>query len=105
MCLSQRPPMIARSSPDFGWPRNRYGAAVVIAINLKLRLQFKFEAMNAPEEVAIKEKRSSARINAPYPVRLRGVDSNGEAFKEETLMDNLSGGGLYIRLKRAPREG
>ena len=61
--------------------------------------------MNAPLHVAINEKRSSARIVAAYPVRFRGVGLDGQIFKEETVLDNLSGGGSYLRLKRAPSEG
>jgi len=52
-----------------------------------------------------KERRSSARIEAAYPARLRGVDIEGQHFKEQTLSQNLSAGGLYLRLRRAVREG
>ena len=53
----------------------------------------------------MREQRSSARIDAPYPVRLRGVDSDGRTFKEQTLLENLSAGGLYLRLSRKLVEG
>jgi len=53
----------------------------------------------------MKERRSSARIDAPYPARLRGVDVNNQPFKEETVLQNLSAGGLYLRLERMVREG
>ena len=53
----------------------------------------------------MKERRSSVRIDAPYPARLRGVDVNDQPFKEETVLQNLSAGGLYLRLKRMVREG
>jgi len=46
------------------------------------------------------ERRVSPRIGAPYPVRVRSLDSDGQKFKEETLLENLSGGGLYVRLRR-----
>ena len=46
------------------------------------------------------ERRMSARIEAPYPVRLRCVDSEGRHFREEGYLQNLSGGGVYIGLKR-----
>jgi hypothetical protein len=42
---------------------------------------------------------------APYVVRLRGVDSDGQWFKEDTLLENLSGGGLYVQLARKLVEG
>ena len=53
----------------------------------------------------MKERRSSARIDAPYPARLRGVDVNDQPFKEETVLQNVSAGGLYVRLKRMVHEG
>ena len=51
------------------------------------------------------ERRLSARIAAPYPVRLWSVDYIGQKFKEDTLVGNLSGGGLYLRLMRKLVEG
>jgi len=53
----------------------------------------------------MKERRSSARIDAPYPARLRGVDVNDQPFKEETVLQNVSAGGSYLRLKRMVHEG
>jgi PilZ domain-containing protein len=46
------------------------------------------------------ERRVSSRIDAPYPIRVRGFDSDNQKFKEDTLLQNLSGGGLYVRLRR-----
>jgi len=46
------------------------------------------------------ERRFSARVDPPYPVRLRGQNSEGRTFKEEMLLDNLSVGGLYLHLKQ-----
>ena len=51
------------------------------------------------------ERRSSARIEAPYPARLRGIDIEGQYFKEETVLENLSVGGLYLAMHRSLREG
>src|SRR5438552_4000724 len=48
----------------------------------------------------MRERRSSARVDPPYLVRLRGLNSEGRAFKEETLLDNLSSGGLYLHLRQ-----
>ena len=52
-------------------------------------------------EGATDERRMSPRVAAPYPVRLKSTDSEGRRFKEETLIENLSSGGLYLRLTRA----
>ena len=59
--------------------------------------------MGAPQPMH--DRRSSARIEAPYPARLRGVDVTGQHFKEETVLQNLSGGGLYLLMNRLLREG
>lgn len=48
----------------------------------------------------MKERRLSPRVEAAYPVRLKGIESGGRRFKEETLVENLSSGGLYLRLSR-----
>src|SRR5437667_9542165 len=53
----------------------------------------------------MKERRSTARIDAPYPARLRGVDVNDQPFKDETVLPNPSAGGSHMRLKRIVREG
>ncbi len=45
------------------------------------------------------ERRMSARIEAPYPVRLRCVDGDGLCQREEGYLQNLSGGGVYVGLK------
>jgi len=54
---------------------------------------------------AMVERRTSARVSVPYTVRLRGIDSGGQEFKEETQMDNLSIGGLYVQTTQRPEHG
>ena len=39
-----------------------------------------------------KERRLTARIEAPFPARLKGVDSTGRVFTEYSVLDNLSNG-------------
>ena len=58
-----------------------------------------------PPGIAQSDRRSKQRIYAPFPIRVRGVDINGERFATETTVDNLSAGGLYLRIERliAPR--
>ena len=51
------------------------------------------------------ERRFGQRIDAPYPARLTGVDTQGRRFKEQTTIDNLSVCGSYLRLTRALPEG
>ena len=41
----------------------------------------------------------------PYAARLWALDAAGRAWKEDTVLDNLSAGGLYLRLRRRVQEG
>ena len=51
------------------------------------------------------ERRFGPRIYVPYKGRLRGIDTKGQQFKEDTVLSNLSAGGLYLRLSRRVVEG
>jgi hypothetical protein len=53
----------------------------------------------------LSERRSSARIQAKYPARLRGPDTERKPFKEDTVLQNLSNGGAYLYSKREVPEG
>jgi hypothetical protein len=46
------------------------------------------------------ERRSKLRLYGPFPAKVRGVDVNGKIFKVETVLDNISAGGLYLRLRQ-----
>jgi hypothetical protein len=50
------------------------------------------------------ERRKKPRIAAPFPTRVRGIDSKGEAFEAESVLDNFSAGGLYVRLSQRVKE-
>lgn len=51
------------------------------------------------------ERRAKPRISEPYPATVRGLDGSGWAFEEETVLDNLSASGLYLRLGRSIQPG
>jgi PilZ domain len=51
------------------------------------------------------ERRLSPRVPAPYPARLKGTDFEGQNFREETLLDNLSSRGSYLQLNHRLPEG
>lgn len=51
------------------------------------------------------ERRNKPRIYDPFPTTVEGVDANGEAFKCQTVLDNFSAGGLYLRLARRVEQG
>ena len=44
------------------------------------------------------ERRSRSRIYAPFPATVRGTDDTGTVFQCKTTIDNISTGGLYLRL-------
>ena len=44
------------------------------------------------------ERRRKVRIYLPFPAVVEGVNTSGEHFKIDTVLDNLSKEGLYLRL-------
>ena len=44
------------------------------------------------------ERRSVPRIATPFPAMLRGVNQAGDWFRIDTVLDNFSAAGLYLRL-------
>src|SRR5262245_6444598 len=50
--------------------------------------------------VTYEERRSGLRLSLPYAARLWGRDDAGLAFKEDTVVENLSTSGLFLRLTR-----
>jgi len=51
------------------------------------------------------ERRNSPRIETPFPAAVRSVDVDEQAFKTYAILDNFSGGGLYLRLARQVQPG
>jgi hypothetical protein len=46
------------------------------------------------------ERRKKPRIEVHFVARVRGVDTAGEAFDVDTLLDDLSASGLYLRMPK-----
>ena len=46
------------------------------------------------------ERRNLPRIATPFPATVRGVDRAGDRFRIDTVLDNFSAAGLYLRLAR-----
>ena len=44
------------------------------------------------------ERRVTPRIFDPFPATVQGVDINGDFFRFNTVLDNISAGGVYLRL-------
>ncbi|MFN7945812.1 MAG: PilZ domain-containing protein [Blastocatellia bacterium] len=51
------------------------------------------------------ERRRGPRISFPFPARVRGVDASGSPFKLDTLIENLSAEGLYLKMNRGIMSG
>ena len=51
------------------------------------------------------ERRFDPRVSQPFPARLWGVDVEGRAIKEDTVLENFSAGGLYLRIVRRVQAG
>ena len=51
------------------------------------------------------ERRSKPRVSAPFRAAVQGTDVNGVHFDVTTTIDNLSAGGLYLRLASEVRVG
>ena len=51
------------------------------------------------------ERRKGPRIYEPFPVKVSGTDQQGLSFQMDTVVDNLSAGGLYTRLPLSVRRG
>ena len=44
------------------------------------------------------ERRRHPRVCLPFPASVEGVDEGGKPFRAETALDDLSAGGVYLRL-------
>jgi hypothetical protein len=51
------------------------------------------------------DRRRHPRLRAPFPAILRGKDASGESFEVNAVLDNISAGGLYVRLGRYVKRG
>lgn len=50
------------------------------------------------------ERRKKIRVQGPISANVRGNDLDGGDFEIEAMLDNLSAGGLYVRLHRPVAE-
>ena len=51
------------------------------------------------------ERRRKPRVAIESPATVRGVDANGQSFEENSMLDNLSAGGLFFQLPRQVEPG
>lgn len=46
----------------------------------------------------VRDRRTTLRIDVPFHANVQGVDSTGDYFSIETVLDNISRDGLYMRM-------
>ncbi len=51
------------------------------------------------------ERRYKARVYEPYAVRVQGTDPTGSLFEINTVLENLSTSGLYLRMAKPVEKG
>jgi hypothetical protein len=56
-------------------------------------------------ETSLVDQREASRIRNPFAVRVQGLGAAGETFDEQTVLDNLSSGGAYLRLSQSVEPG
>lgn len=56
-------------------------------------------------ETTLVEERGASRIRNPFAVRVRWLGAAGETVDEQTVLDNLSSGGAYLRLSQSVELG
>jgi hypothetical protein len=47
------------------------------------------------------ERRHKARISEPFPARIWGIDSGDLPFNVDSVVDNISSSGVYLKTPRA----
>ena len=51
------------------------------------------------------ERRGKPRICVPFHAKVQGIDGTGKEFTIETVLDNFSGNGLYMRMMPSVQNG
>ena len=57
------------------------------------------------EEVLSLERRAKIRISEPFPTTVSGIDSSGEPFELDCVLENISSTGLYLKIPRQLEQG
>lgn len=50
-------------------------------------------------------RRKKTRLSLPLPVTINGADASGKQFMLDTVLENISASGVYLRLSNRPEEG
>jgi hypothetical protein len=65
---------------------------------LEKQIEVLGEPVNGYGHKSLSERRDAERIFIPFPAVVEGIDADGNSFKVNTVLDNLSKGGLYLRM-------
>lgn len=60
--------------------------------------EFKAKGRTAAQAAIGGDRRQNVRLSEPFPAQVRGVAKTGEAFALDTVIDNISADGLYLRM-------
>jgi hypothetical protein len=52
-----------------------------------------------------KERRDKTRVYERFSAKVQGADAEGSPFEMDTVLENLSSSGLYMRMARKVQEG
>ena len=63
-------------------------------------LHFLQPASSSLGDVKPTERRRKPRLNDSLPARVWGIDNDGEMFGFDTMVDNISSSGLFLRISR-----
>ena len=99
------PPNWSQQPPQ-NWRRRRCATS---SAWLTVRLADSASMVTETREVKgltdFRERRGRPRVEQPFPVTVRGVDATGEPLDIDTVLDNMSAGGLYVRIPRRIEPG
>src|SRR5262245_29330904 len=108
MCRRERalPPILPRltgaQAPNKNGRPRRLRRAYTLCNILPILLPLEAKEIDVTDAGA--ERRRHPRLRKPFPATVRGVDAYGESFEADTVLDNLSAGGLYLRLGRCVKQ-
>jgi hypothetical protein len=75
------------------------------ALTLSGELKLRREQGGSSASAAVTERRTKPRIRRAFPTRVRGLDSEGRSFDLDVGLENISSGGVYLRIPRALKSG
>lgn len=66
---------------------------------------YKHAGYSSHSAFTVAERRAKPRLKGTFPALVHGVDARGETFDVYTTLDDISAGGLYLRLDQRLEPG